>query len=175
MILNMNGTKNILSISGTWAALYWTGWCRRRRREEVFLCRKGESSFLFEHSVHRGVRSKCIIVLNNKVVIIISKLQENIVIHSASCDRVMPADPLSLLLNTGKIGQKFFRIIFTRAAHFFIQTKSHGPVWQPTRRGPSAQRGGCGPGRAKQYSNLVADLFLCRHSPSPPPFLHSAR
>ena len=61
MILNMSGTKNILSISGTRAALYWTGWCRRRRREEVFLCRKGESSFLFEHSVnwHAAVR-KCV-------------------------------------------------------------------------------------------------------------------
>ena len=105
-----------------------------------FLCRKGESSFLFEHSVHRGVRSKCIIVLNNKVVIIISKLQENIVIHSALCDRVMPADPLSLLLNTGKIGQKFFRSFSPELHIYFIQTKSHGPVWQPTRRGPSARR-----------------------------------
>ena len=139
MILNMSGTKNILSISGTWAALYWTGWCLEAAGGS-FLCRKGESSFLFELSVHRGVRSKCIIVLNNKVVIIISKLQENIVIHSALCDRVMPADPLSLLLNTGKIGQKFFRSFSPELHIYFIQTKSHGPVWQPTRRGPSARR-----------------------------------
>ena len=79
----------------------------------------------------------------NKVVIITSKLQDNIVIHSASSYGLMPADPLSLSLNTGKVRQMFYCKFSPELYILFMQTILHGPVLHPTRRGPSARRGGC--------------------------------